>query len=160
MLLGQPARRTFATRFLLVQPLQANVLRLRERTPGPLFPSLTKPANASDTEDKSTNNDGEQLVCALCRSWITSTKSRVELFGAHEHNRINPAGFIYRLGLFDHAPGVRSVTQPTQEFSWFSGCAWQIVVCCGCGEHLGWEFSGEKRFFALLPDKLMIERSG
>lgn len=145
--------------FLLAEPFLGHEVRERERNPSSPFQSNQKPRGASRTDEKSTDCDQERLVCEVCRSWITSTSARIELFGGHVHTRINPGGYVYRLGLFDHAPGVRSVTLPTQEFSWFPGCAWQIVVCRGCGEHLGWEFCGEKRFFALLPEKLVAERS-
>jgi hypothetical protein len=132
---------------------------VRERERNPI--SFIKPKQQGDSpqaDDTHTNEEQERLVCEVCRSLITTMAARIELFGGHLHNRINPAGYIYRLGLFADAPGVMSVGEPSYEFSWFPECAWQVVVCRGCLEHLGWEFSGEKRFFALLPEKLVAER--
>ena len=135
------------------------MIELRERERNPI--SFLKPKNEhgdSPRADDTRTNEEEKLVCEVCRSLITTTAARLELFGGHVHTRINPAGYVFRLGLFADAPGVKSVTEPSHEFSWFPGYAWQIVVCRGCLEHLGWEFGGEKRFFALLPEKLVAER--
>ena len=135
-------------------------VRVRERDPHSNSSTITKKARGvSPHADDTDSSNEEKFVCEVCRYFITTTSSRIELFGGHVHNRINPAGFVFRLGLFADAPGVVAVTEPSLEFSWFSGYAWQIVVCRGCLEHLGWEFRDEKRFFALLPEKLVVERA-
>lgn len=135
-------------------------IHVRERDPHSISSAKPKKAPSALPETDATDSTKEEkLVCEVCRYFITTTASRIELFGGHVHNRINPAGFVFRLGLFADAPGVVSVTEPSREFAWFSRHAWQIVVCRGCLEHLGWEFSGKKRFFALLPEKLVIERA-
>lgn len=132
--------------------------RERERNPISFLKTQKEHGDSPRADDAQRNDEQERLVCEVCRLLITATTARIELFGGHLHNRINPAGFVFRLGLFADAPGVRSVSEPSYEFSWFPGYAWQIVVCRGCLEHLGWEFGGEKRFFALLPEKLVAER--
>lgn len=139
------------------RPWQAHTFREREPSPISWLQTKKTPGQSPGADDEETNRDQEKLVCAACRWFITTTTARIELFGGHVHTRMNPAGIVYRLGLFGDAPGVRAVSEPCREFSWFPGYAWQIVVCRKCLEHLGWEFGGEKRFFALLPEKLVVE---
>jgi hypothetical protein len=112
------------------------------------------------SKDLDADDDSEALLCKACRHRITTASARIEAFGAHLHDRMNPAGYVFRLGLFARAPGVMSVTAPSGEFPWFPGHLWQIVVCRGCLEHLGWLFSGASRFFALLPEKLVPADDG
>jgi len=126
-------------------------LLLLERAPPPGQTDLqAKP------KDAGTDDGGEALVCAACRHPITTTAARFEAFGGHLHDRMNPSGYVFRLGLYSRAPGVRSASGPSSDFTWFPGYRWEIVVCRGCFEHLGWRFSGLDVFFALLPEKLVL----
>ncbi|HLV65500.1 MAG TPA: cereblon family protein [Polyangiaceae bacterium] len=86
---------------------------------------------------------------------MTSLDERIEVDGAHSHAFLNPAGYVYRIGCFASAPGVRVSGPPSEEFSWFSGHAWEVAVCGACTTHLGWRFSREAaRFFALILARL------
>ena len=95
------------------------------------------------------------LVCAFCTQRVTSRRDRIEVGGGHEHTFLNPLGLVYRIGCFSRAPGVAGIGAHTQEHTWFPGCLWQVVVCRGCAEHLGWSFTGpEVSFFGLIVDRL------
>ncbi|RCK80094.1 MAG: hypothetical protein OZSIB_3598 [Candidatus Ozemobacter sibiricus] len=96
------------------------------------------------------------IVCAACRHPVTSTAERCEMAGHHRHVFTNPAGFVFEIGCFRQAPGCRALGQPTTEYTWFPGWAWQIAVCRGCGEHLGWAYSTGTfaRFHGLILERL------
>lgn len=73
---------------------------------------------------------------------MTSERARIEVGGAHEHERMNPAGIAYLIGCFREAPGCVAVGQSSAHFSWFPGCTWRVAVCGSCLGHLGWAFQG------------------
>jgi len=74
--------------------------------------------------------------------------------GALEHTRVNPGGVIFRFCTFKRARNVAAVGEPELDFTWFEGCAWQILQCARCALHLGWRFEGAMRFVALLTDRV------
>jgi hypothetical protein len=99
------------------------------------------------------------LVCAACGRRITSPSARTARSGRHAHTFANPHGFVFHIGCFTTAPGCRAASGPSTDFAWFPGFAWQVAVCRGCGEHLGWLFrSAEEAFCGLILDRL-VERS-
>lgn len=55
---------------------------------------------------------------------------------------VNPGNYLHEILTLRDTWGVRVVTAPTTEHSWFSGYAWSIGECVACGLHLGWEFRG------------------
>ena len=122
----------------------------------------TPGASREDAPRETTEDDaGRALACARCLAAITTTGARIEMSGAHEHTFSNPHGFVFRIGCFAVAPGCAPVTEPSTYFAWFPGYAWQIAVCTGCGEHLGWLFrSGDSRFHALILDRLVEATDG
>ena len=69
-------------------------------------------------------------------------------------SRFNPVGLVFHFGAFARAPGARVEGPPTQEASWFAGCAWAYAHCGACGAHPGWHFSGQADFFALVLVRL------
>lgn len=72
--------------------------------------------------------------------------------------RVNPSGIEFRFGCFDDAPGCGGWGESSTFFTWFSGYAWQIVLCRGCAIHLGWVFRSEGDvFYGLLLDRLREE---
>jgi hypothetical protein len=101
---------------------------------------------------------GEQrepsLFCKLCGHLITTPGERTEMNGQHLHTCRNPAGFEFTFGCFRHAPGCRAIGKASGEHTWFAGYSWQIAVCAGCGEHLGWLFRNDHEFFGLITGKL------
>ncbi|MBN1605314.1 MAG: hypothetical protein JW940_01700 [Polyangiaceae bacterium] len=100
--------------------------------------------------------DEEQfLVCAACLSTVSHPNQRIRVQERHEHTFANPAGVVYRIGCFAAACGARPFGAPSQEHTWFAGYAWQMGVCSGCGEHLGWLFTGGgSSFWGLILEKL------
>ncbi len=100
------------------------------------------------------------LLCASCRSPITSPDEAMEVDGLMQHTFVNPGGYIYRIGCFREAPGCSVQGVPTDAFTWFFGHSWVYASCAMCGEHLGWGFfrGKELRFYGLIFDKLV--RSG
>jgi hypothetical protein len=102
----------------------------------------------------------EVLVCASCGAPITRERDRVERFGAHVHDRVNPAGHPFRIGCFARADGVRGVGEESEEFPWFPRHRWLIVVCAACLTHLGWRFSNglSPPFWGLVLDRLRSNR--
>jgi hypothetical protein len=86
---------------------------------------------------------GKKLLCRACGQVVTTTSARVEVAGAHEHTKRNPAGFVFRIGCFRAAPGCLSWGDACADHTWFAGYAWQLALCRRCGSHLGWAFEGE-----------------
>jgi len=103
---------------------------------------------------------GKKLCCRGCRRVITDESQRVSIAGDHAHTRSNPQGVTFCFGCFAGAPGCSSLGRATAEHTWFAGCAWQIAVCGGCGDHLGWRFTGAHHFFGLILDRLVAEAGG
>lgn len=94
---------------------------------------------------------GRVLACAGCRRAITTTAARIELNGAHAHSFENPDGDRFRIGCFSDAGGLLRVGPSTLEWTWFAGYTWQIEVCAGCREHIGWLYrAGDSRFHGLI----------
>ncbi len=99
------------------------------------------------------------LRCGACDAPITRPADRIERFGAHLHDRVNPAGHAFTIGCFQRADGARELGAPSDEFPWFPKHAWQIAVCAACMQHLGWYFVSPSTppFFGLIVDRL-VER--
>jgi hypothetical protein len=133
-----------------MRAIGALLLRKDEKTPGlPLVP---------ETVDATRTDDERTVRCRACEHPITKRSARLEVDGAHVHERANPAGFLYRIGCFRHAPGCGATGAPSTFFSWFAGYAWQLALCAGCGVHLGWAFrSSERSFFGLILERLRDE---
>lgn len=95
------------------------------------------------------------IRCARCRARVARPSDRVERFGALHHDRVNPAGFVFRLSCFEAAPGARAHGPPSLEFAWFPRAPWQVACCAACGHHLGWYFGGEGPFWGLSVDAIV-----
>ena len=78
--------------------------------------------------------------------------------GAHQHTFANPGGIVYQIGCFQSAKGCAQTGPATDEFSWFKGFRWRIVVCRACLLHLGWVFISHARghFYGLILDRLIF----
>jgi hypothetical protein len=88
---------------------------------------------------------------------VTEDAAAIEVAGSHEHGFMNPAGLSFHIGCFRKASGCREWGLPTAEHSWFAGCLWRYALCGSCGEHLGWSFTGNERFFGLILARLRRE---
>lgn len=132
------------------------MIRLLERTPGAPGRSVDVQAILADL-----GGQGGGVRCRACGHLVTRVSARMEVGGVHEHERMNPAGFLYRIGCFRVAPGCVGVGGTSTHFTWFPGCAWRVAICGGCFEHLGWSFSGEGRsFYGLILERLAEDEEG
>jgi hypothetical protein len=98
--------------------------------------------------------ENKKLLCNFCKNHITDIGEAISINGAQSHTFKNPAGFIYTVSCYRTAPGCSIQGEPTNEFSWFSGYVWQVATCRSCKEQLGWLFSNEQQFYALITDRL------
>ena len=110
--------------------------------------------SASKTGD---TGKGKKLRCRICEHVITSENMRVSVEGSFEHIRSNPHGYEFHFECFQNAPGCSLFGTATTEYSWFNGYKWQLAICGGCGEHLGWLFRGDNNFFGLISVRLVKE---
>lgn len=107
-----------------------------------------------DVEQDEKTDDA--IYCARCGHLATRTRWALSMDG-HEHVFFNPSGVVFRVVCFAEAPGIADEGQPTDEFSWFKGYFWNFALCKGCGEHMGWRFSGDadpQAFYGLIKNRL------
>lgn len=106
-------------------------------------------------ELESVDEEPVKIRCAGCEHELTDADARVSPDGAHRHVKVNPHGNVYHIACFSPVPGVIPIGKPSGEFSWFSGYRWQIAVCGGCQQHLGWRFVGDDGFVALIEGRFV-----
>ena len=95
------------------------------------------------------------LLCAQCGHTITRKSDRITVSNAFEHWFLNPQGVEFHIACFQQAPGCRGIGGHTTDWTWFSGYAWQIVVCQQCQNHLGWHYQGsDYKFYGLILKQL------
>ncbi len=96
------------------------------------------------------------IICRHCRKHITDESQRISVDGAHRHTFANPHGHVYDIGCFGSAVGCTGAGPAFDEFTWFRGYSWRVVICSGCSAHLGWLFqsSGDHHFYGLILDRL------
>ena len=129
-----------------------------------LFPTLWFDVKSATPQDRSRQSEqtagpllAGKLLCRFCRLAVTDESERLAVAGEHAHTRSNPHGITFCFGCFAGAPGCVAIGAATLEHSWFAGCRWRIAVCRGCGEHLGWLFTGAHRFFGLILGRLVAD---
>ena len=117
--------------------------------------------------DKLPGNEGNQethkeeskkLLCKYCKNHITNLDDATSIEGSHTHTFSNPAGYVYTIHCYRTAPGCLVLGESTNEYTWFSAYEWQMALCNACQEHLGWLFSNEQAFYALIADRLTTEQ--
>ncbi len=99
--------------------------------------------------------DERRLLCLQCGQLITHESDSVVINGQHVHTCVNPAGYKYTFGCYHQAPGCQAVGSVSFDHTWFASHSWQIAICSGCKEHMGWLFSNGGKFFALIQNKLV-----
>ncbi|MEE9217661.1 MAG: cereblon family protein [Acidobacteriota bacterium] len=111
-------------------------------------------------KQKAREDSGHPIRCAQCGQPVSTTDQRMEQAGSHAHRFENPAGIVFRIGCFRHAPGCRHAGEATLEWTWFPGHAWSMALCIKCGTHLGWYFgpggTGDA-FYGLILHRLAEE---
>lgn len=96
------------------------------------------------------------ILCSLCSTTVTGRDRRMEYRGRHAHTFENPAGFMFRIGLFRTAR-CRLEGPILLDYTWFPGYHWQTAFCESCGVQLGWHYAGgDGSFFGLILDRLIL----
>jgi hypothetical protein len=92
------------------------------------------------------------MDCA-CGAGLADDEAAIVVLGQHQHVATNPMGWQYTLRCFAAVRGVKVASNPSREWSWFPGYAWQIENCAGCGAHVGWKYlrlGGDESFHGLI----------
>jgi len=113
-------------------------------------------------EDAAVDEKREPVYfCRSCGNSITSRKYSLEIDEKHLHTFMNPSGLIFQITCFSEAPGCLIYGSYTDEFTWFAGYEWSVVLCRVCSQHLGWHYSsGGNGFFGLIMDNLAEGEGG
>ncbi|HCS69049.1 MAG TPA: hypothetical protein DIW51_03680 [Rhodospirillaceae bacterium] len=64
---------------------------------------------------------------------------------------------MFTVVCFLEAPGATDRGAPTEEFTWFTGHAWNFAHCRACADHLGWRYTSDldpPLFWGLIKDRL------
>jgi hypothetical protein len=112
-------------------------------------------------KQKSREGTGRPIRCAHCGQQVSTADQRIDQAGSHEHRFENPAGIVFRIGCFRHAPGCHRVGEATLQWTWFPGHAWSVALCVKCGTHLGWSYGPGgtgAAFFGLILERLAEEQ--
>lgn len=105
--------------------------------------------------------EGRRLCCVQCGKPITHENQRIVIHNSHRHRLTNPHGLVFEIGCFASAPGCAQIGAATEEWTWFSGYAWQVALCRNCGIHLGWRYrrSSGDGFYGLILDRLVADKN-
>ncbi len=117
-------------------------------------PPASAPASHGLARDEQAPERKRTLRCLACGRMIADPDDHVTLQGGHEHVFVNPGGHDYRIRLYHQAPGACPIGPATNFYSWFPGYAWRVLVCGGCGAHLGWDYGPAPGFVGLIVDRL------
>ena len=121
---------------------------------------LVREALRRQEEEKKTPPEPHALLCAACDHPVTDERLRIRVQGAHRHHCVNPLGVTFDVSCFSEAGGALALGTPESDDSWFPGHRWRYALCGGCGEHLGWHYSGIDEFFGLIEEKLKRPPNG
>lgn len=117
----------------------------------------TEASSKNENSQEVTEEENKKLFCKHCKNYITNTDEAIAIEGAHLHTFSNPAGFEYTINCYRIAPGCLVSGEPANEYTWFKNYDWQLAFCNACSEQLGWLFSNEEQFYALIADRLATE---
>lgn len=123
-----------------------------ETEPGtlPLPQAELKPQNAPRAADVESD-----WLCAWCQNRVANERDRFAIDGKDEFSFSNPEGIRFEIITFAQTLGCRQVGVPTLEHTWFPGHAWSYCLCADCGQHLGWYYSGQSEFAALIKGRIV-----
>jgi len=96
-------------------------------------------------------------LCKFCKARITSWKFKIKVHGEFKHICVNPNGIVFEVGCFSEASNCIPIDNPTKEFTWFPGYAWQVILCSTCLNHLGWLYTSNNSYFVGLILTNLIE---
>lgn len=123
-----------------------------DTTPAPNAPEGDAESASQSCESK----EEKWYVCRQCRQQITQPEFQFAVQGRHEHTFANPSGIVFDIKCFSNARGYSFIGPSSEEFTWFSGHSWRIIVCSSCMTHIGWYFAGSsgRGFFGFIADRL------
>jgi hypothetical protein len=104
-----------------------------------------------------------RLVCRSCGTTISTTDAVIPR-GDWPLVFANPQGRVFELVLLRAAEELVFVGPATTEYTWFSGYAWRVALCAGCGNALGWRYEAAEPerspaiFFGLQSKELIEAR--
>ena len=104
-----------------------------------------------------------RLVCKTCGTTISTTDALMPR-GEWPLVFANPHGLVFELVLLRAAQQLMLIGPSTIEHTWFSGYAWRVALCGGCGTHLGWRYEAVEPerspalFFGLQQSQLVEAR--
>ncbi|GAB6888762.1 hypothetical protein JCM13304A_22610 [Desulfothermus okinawensis JCM 13304] len=99
-------------------------------------------------------------LCKFCKTKITSAKYKIKVNGKFRHVCANPHGYLFELGCFSNGKNFVPAGNPSKEFTWFPGYAWQVILCATCFAHLGWLYTtSTNSFLGLILTNLIEENS-
>lgn len=118
--------------------------------------SFHAPNVVSRQQGESESSLDRSIHCATCATRLTHAKCAIVVNAAHEHSVINPQGCLYRIRCFNSVENVSPAGEPSQEFTWFPGYAWTVLLCRQCSQHVGWQFdAANARFFVLIVAQIV-----
>ena len=119
--------------------------------------SEVEAARACLEEQISQSYDGNVLLlCKQCRSTVAALR-----FCTGSSRHFNPHGYLFHIGEFSRAAGVKAVGEAYDTDSWFEGYAWRMGVCRHCQTHLGWRYEGAVNsgtFWGLIWNRMLKAR--
>ncbi len=118
--------------------------------------TLTDVAETDQAAEKKTGPE-KYICCRQCHQVISSDDQRITRDSAHEHTFANPNGLVFNIACFRTVIGCAYAGSFSQEFAWFKGYRWRIVICGMCLTHLGWLFVSDNAdsFHGLIVDRLI-----
>lgn len=102
--------------------------------------------------------ESKPYFCKFCGNLVTFRAYEISVQSSHEHEFMNPDDVTYRIGCFSTAEGCMPIGMPTDDFTWFAGYQWQVVLCLSCMNHLGWRYVSEisNGFYGLILNRLIM----
>lgn len=134
-----------------------NSVSLQQLCLKPVLKNKESAGIREEPEAEETFDEQTYLLCRQCLAMITTNAERISAGGSHEHAFANPHGIVFEIGCFRNAWGCAAAGSPTDEFTWFAGYFWQVVVCGSCLTHMGWRFTSPDAagFYGLILDRLI-----
>src|SRR5688572_15867562 len=81
------------------------------------------------------------IRCAACRTEVSRPDAvRVVAEGGPRHTFPNLGGVVFEIVTVDWSTNLVPASAPYAEWSWFPPYTWTVVLCAGCGTHLGWRY--------------------
>jgi hypothetical protein len=119
---------------------------------------LNDKRSKNEKEREALKENNKKIICKYCKNHITNVDEAIIIEGSHTHTFSNPSGYVYTINCYRTAIGCLVHGESSSEYTWFSAYEWQMAVCNACQQHLGWLFSNENQFYALIADRLITEQ--